>query len=56
MCALDGDILVVKQRDAFYNALAQTFSIQIHNNAFIVSGDIAMFRKKGTSMINGSQN
>jgi hypothetical protein len=44
-CAFDGDILVVKQRDVFSNALAQTFFIQIYNNAFVVSGDIALFRE-----------
>ena len=43
-CAFDGDILVVKQRDVFSNALARTFFIQIYNNAFVVSGDIALFR------------
>ena len=44
-CASEGDILVVKQRDVFYNALTQTFLLQIYHNAFIVSGDIATFRE-----------
>ena len=43
MCAFDGDILVVKQRDVLYNALTQTLLVHIYNNAYIVSGDIAMF-------------
>jgi hypothetical protein len=43
--AFDRDILVVNQRDVFSNALAQTFFIQIYNNAFVVSGDIALFRE-----------
>jgi hypothetical protein len=45
MCAVDVDILVVKQREVFYNALTQTFLLQIYHNAFVVSGDIAMFRE-----------
>ena len=45
ICAFDGDILVVKQRDVFYNALTQTFLIQIYNNVFVVYGDIALFRE-----------
>jgi hypothetical protein len=45
MCAVDGDVLVVKQRDVFYNALTQTFLLQIYHNTFIISGDIAMFRE-----------
>jgi len=35
----------VKQRDVFYNALAQTFFIQIYNNAFIGFGYIALFKE-----------
>lgn len=56
-CAFDGDILVVKQRDVFYNALTQTFLLQIYNNAFIVSGEIDLFREdENSSIINVSKN
>jgi hypothetical protein len=53
-CALDGDILVVKQRDVFYNAPTQTFLIQIYNNAFVVSGNIALFKENEKDSYNKS--
>jgi hypothetical protein len=44
-CAFDEDLLVVKQRDVFYNALTQTFLLETCNYTFIVSGGIALFRE-----------
>jgi hypothetical protein len=55
MCALDGDFLVVKQREVLYNALTQTFLIQIYNNAFVYPViSLCSEKKRNSFTINAS--